>query len=60
MKTAPGHDDWYVITAGFRLLIQHVCSVHECQLGTEISESDHFDLILFDTPPILVLLILRW
>ena len=55
MKTAPGHDDWYVITAGFRPPdpTRLLSSTRMHNLVREISESNHFDLILFDTPPIL-------
>ena len=55
MQNVPGYEDWHVITAGCRPPdpTRLLSSMRMHNLVREISESGHFDLILFDTPPIL-------
>jgi capsular exopolysaccharide synthesis family protein len=55
IQTVPGHPDWHVITAGrtppdpARLL----SSTRLTHLVEQLDQSEKFDLILYDTPPIL-------
>ena len=55
MQNVPGYDDWNVITAGCRPPdpARLLSSMRMQNLVREIADSDYFDLILFDTPPIL-------
>ena len=55
MQQVPGHDEWYVITAGSRSPdpARLLSSMRMQNLVKEISDSEEFDLILFDTPPVL-------
>ena len=55
MQQVPGHNDWYVITAGSRSPdpARLLSSKRMQNFVSEISDSGEFDLILFDTPPVL-------
>ena len=55
MQNVPGYDDWNVITAGCRPPdpARLLSSMRMQNLVREIADSDYFDLILFDTPPVL-------
>ena len=55
MQNVPGYKNWFVITAGNRPPdpIRLLSSNRMHNFVNEISGSDQFDLILFDTPPIL-------
>ena len=50
----PGYDNWSVLTAGAGRPIQPVCSAPtECARWRTNEQSQQFDLVLFDTPPVL-------
>ena len=55
VQQVPGHNDWYVITAGSRSPdpARLLSSKRMQNFVSEISDSGEFDLILFDTPPVL-------
>ena len=55
IQQVPGHNDWYVITAGSRSPdpARLLSSKRMQNFVSEISDSGEFDLILFDTPPVL-------
>ena len=55
VQNVPGYNNWNVITAGHRPPdpTRLLSSKRMNQLVKELSESNSFDLILFDTPPVL-------
>ena len=55
LQDVSGHANWKVITAGQRPPdpAKLLSSDHMANLISEIGSSDQFDLILFDTPPVL-------
>ena len=55
LQPVQGYDNWSVITAGTRPpdTTRLLSSKRMHQLVTELAESDQFDLVLYDTPPVL-------
>lgn len=55
IQTVPGHEGWTVLTAGLRPPdpARLLSSARMAQLASELVASDAFDLILYDTPPVL-------
>ena len=55
MQQVPDYENWFVITAGCRPPdpTRLLSSRRMHNLVKEISSGDHFDLVLFDTPPIM-------
>ncbi|MEA5474636.1 polysaccharide biosynthesis tyrosine autokinase [Synechococcus sp. CCY9201] len=55
LRPVPGHDNWQVITAGRRPPdpARLLSSARMRQLIDDLADSDRFDLILYDTPPVL-------
>ena len=55
LVTVPGYDNWWVIPAGLRPPdpTRLLSSDRMQQLMLEINESNQFDLVLFDTPPVI-------
>ncbi|QPN65895.1 polysaccharide biosynthesis tyrosine autokinase [Synechococcus sp. CBW1006] len=55
LRPVPGHDNWQVITAGRRPPdpARLLSSARMRQLIEDLAASDRFDLILYDTPPVL-------
>ncbi len=55
LQPVQGYDNWSVITAGTRPpdTARLLSSKRMQQLVTELAESDQFDIVLYDTPPVL-------
>ena len=55
LVTVPGYDNWWVMPAGLRPPdpTRLLSSDRMQQLMLEINESNQFDLVLFDTPPVI-------
>ena len=55
LVTVPGYDNWWVIPAGLRPPdpTRLLSSDRMQQLMLEINESNQFDFVLFDTPPVI-------
>ena len=55
LVTVPGYDNWWVLPAGLRPPdpTRLLSSERMQQLMVEINESKQFDLVLFDTPPVI-------
>jgi capsular exopolysaccharide synthesis family protein len=55
LQTVANHDSWWVITAG-RMPPDPTRLLSSCRMGQlvrDLADSDEFDLIVYDTPPVL-------